>query len=263
MQVTHQRPCILCIGGLDPSGGAGLQADIEAIAQCGGHALPIASCLTVQNTSKAILANVVDTNIIQQQVDALLVDLQIAAFKIGVIPSQEIAIKVAEIITQLPKIPIVLDPVLEASHGIEFVNQETLDSIRDNVLPKTTVVTPNVKELNQLVTGDECITSKARSLCQLGPEHVLVTGTEENSKNIVHYLVNSENVLSEYHCPRLKHEFHGSGCTLSSAISCFLALDMDINKAVKHAQNYTMQSLENADTPGLGQWMPNRTLDKQ
>ena len=260
MQVTQQRPCILCIGGLDPSGGAGLQADIEAIAQCGGHALPIASCLTVQNSSKAISLSVVDASIIQQQADALLNDMDISACKIGVIPNQEIAITIAGIITQLPDIPIVLDPVLSASHGIKFVDQATLDSMRNKVLPAVTVVTPNSAELDQLIAGDECITSKAQSLCQLGPEHVLVTGTDEKTEDVVHYLVNKEKMLNEYHWHRLPHEFHGSGCTLSSALACLLALGLDIQEAVEQAQKYTMQSLKAADIPGQGQWIPNRIL---
>ena len=260
MQTTNQRPCILCIGGLDPSGGAGLQADIEAIAQCGGYALPIASCLTVQDSSNAKSVHSVDSMIIKQQANALFDDMKISACKIGVIPNQEIAITIAQIIKQLPNTPIVLDPVISASHGAKFVDAATLELIKDILLPTVTVATPNTSELNQLITEGECITSKAKSLCILGPQYVLVTGADEETETVVNFLVNSKKVLNEYSWPRQPYSYHGSGCTLSSALACNLAFGLTVNDAVEKAQRYTIKTLEYADMPGQGQWIPKRIL---
>ncbi|MEM8844427.1 MAG: hydroxymethylpyrimidine/phosphomethylpyrimidine kinase [Pseudomonadota bacterium] len=258
MQVPNHRPCVLCIGGLDPSGGAGVQADIEAIAQCGGHALPIISCLTVQNSSAALSVKSINTKIIKQQAEALFTDIKISAVKIGVTPSEDMVETISDIISQLPEIPIVLDPVISASHGIKFANQSVLDAINELLLPKLTVITPNHSELNQIITKDECITSKAQSLCKLGPQYVFLTGVDEHSDHVINYLVDSEKVLEEYHWPRLPHSYHGSGCTVSSALTCFLAHGLEIVDATDKAQSYTMQALELADRPGQGQSIPKR-----
>jgi len=258
MQAENSRPPVLCIGGLDPSGGAGLQADIEAIANCGGHALPIASCLTVQNSIQAFSVSAVDSAIIQQQASALLNDMQIACCKIGVIPNSDVAKSIAGILAQLPNVPVVYDPVLSASSGSEFSNSDTITTIKDILLPAVTVVTPNLKELNTLTDINSDITSQAKSLCELGPEYVFSTGADSNTDHVHNTLFTCDGVKAEYECPRLPHTYHGSGCTLSSALACYLALNFDIIDATEKAQQFTWTSLQNAQPVGSGQWIPNR-----
>jgi hydroxymethylpyrimidine/phosphomethylpyrimidine kinase len=258
MQAENSRPPVLCIGGLDPSGGAGLQADIEAIASCGGHALTIASCLTVQNSLQAFSVSAVDPVLIQKQATALLDDIQIASCKIGVIPNQAIAKTVASILAQLPNVPVVFDPVLSASHGSVFSNTETINTIKDILLPAVTVVTPNLNELNTLVDNHSDITSQAKALCNLGPTYVLATGADSDTQHVHNILFNSDGIKAEYEWPRLPHMYHGSGCTLSSALACYLALDYNIAVAVESAQQFTWQSLQYAQPIGSGQWIPNR-----
>ncbi|MEM7304773.1 MAG: hydroxymethylpyrimidine/phosphomethylpyrimidine kinase [Pseudomonadota bacterium] len=260
MQAINSRPRILCIGGLDPSGGAGLQADIETIANCGGHALSIATCLTVQNSQQAYSVNAVDNEIIQQQAEHLLNDIQISSCKIGVIPNQKIAITIGKVLQKLSDIPVVLDPVMSASHGVKFVGQTALEKIQKCILPNVTVITPNQSELKQLIPGDQSITTKAILLCQSGPEYCLATGADEQTKIISHYLTNKERVIKTYQQPRLPHAYHGSGCTLSSAIAYFLARNLDIEQAVENALHYTMRTLENSDRPGGGQHIPRRSF---
>jgi hydroxymethylpyrimidine/phosphomethylpyrimidine kinase len=258
MQVEISRPPVLCIGGLDPSGGAGLQADIEAIASCGGHALPIASCLTVQNTRQTFSVSAVDPELIKQQASALIEDMPIASCKIGVIPNEEVAKTIASILAQLPKVPVVFDPVLSASHGSEFSNAGTINIIKDILLPRVTIVTPNLKELSILVDSSSDIASQAKSLCDLGPKYVLATGADSDTEYVHNTLFTHEGIKTDYEWPRLPHMYHGSGCTLSSAIACYLALDFNITDAVEKAQQFTWQSLQYAQAIGSGQWIPNR-----
>ena len=261
MQAENSRPPVLCIGGLDPSGGAGLQADIEAVASCGGHALPIASCLTVQNSVQAMSVSAVDTELIRQQASALIDDMHIASCKIGVVPNKAVAVIISEILARLPNVPTVYDPVLSASHGCEFSNTETNKAIKEILLPVVTVVTPNLSELTTLANNNGDIISQAKSLCQLGANYVLATGADSDSDNVHNTLFTGSGIKQEYQWPRLPHHYHGSGCTLSSALACYLALNFDISEAVIKAQQFTWKSLQNAQQIGHGQWIPTRISD--
>ena len=258
MQAENSRPLILVFAGLDPSGGAGLQADIEAISHCGGHALPIASCLTVQNTQQADAVCSVDQQLIQRQVNAILQDMRISACKIGVIPSQSVAVTIAEVIAQFTDIPIIFDPVLTATNGITFSDRATIQVIQKTLLPRVTVMTPNTQELNTLIDGKSAIAAKAQALCAQGPQYVLVTGAEENTRQVKHLLFNLEGLVASFACQRLPHSYHGSGCTLSSALATWLAMNLTISEAIKKAQRYTWLSLQHAEPLGAGQWIPNR-----
>jgi len=258
MQAQNSRPPVLCIGGLDPSGGAGLQADIESIAACGGHALPIASCLTIQNSTQAFSVSAVDPALIEKQASVLFEDIHIASCKIGVIPNEFITNSIASILAQLANAPVVFDPVLAASQGSEFSDLATIKSIKNFLLPAVTIVTPNTKELNMLIDNNDDITAKAQSLCKLGPEWVLVTGADCDTDQVHNTLFSRDGIEAAYQWPRLPHTYHGSGCTLSSAIACYLAVGCDIFAAIEKAQQFTWQSLKHALPIGRGQWIPNR-----
>ncbi len=263
MQAKISRPPVLCIGGLDPSGGAGLQADIESIAHCGGHALPVASCLTVQNSIQAESITAIEPTLIERQVNQLLKDMTIASCKIGVIPNSKVAIVISHILTQLPNIPVVYDPVFSPTQGDEFCNTDTVAIIKNNLLPAITVLTPNAYELNILSNNNlsynhDSLVSQARGLCQMGIEYVLVTGADSPSVDVHNTLVTHSGVVQEYKWPRFPHSYHGSGCTLSSALACYLALGCDIPTAVNRAQQYTWRTLQHAEQIGRGQWIPTR-----
>ena len=258
MHTENSRPAILCFAGLDPCGGAGLQADIETIASCGGHALPIATCLTVQNTLQALSVSAVDRKIIEQQFNALLEDIPIAACKISVIPNASVASSIAELIQQLPDIPIVYDPVISASHGSTFTDIDTINMIKTHLLPSVTVVTPNRSEITTLLGQSVTDIAHAAMLCSFGPKYVLATGADDNSEKVHNTLLSSNGVLERYSYHRLPHQYHGSGCTLSSALATFLAHNKYINTAAKFAQDFTYHSLQSAQSIGQGQWLPTR-----
>ena len=258
MQTQNSRPNILCFAGLDPSGGAGLQADIEAIAHCGGHALPIASCLTVQNSTQAFKVVSVEPELIQQQVEALLQDTTINACKIGVINNQDIAHIIANMLDLLPDSPVVLDPVLRASQGIEFCSADTIAIIKDSLLPHTHIITPNAHELALLAGTDTDEIIQAQLLLDYGVQYVLVTGADTNTEQVTNTLYSNQGIVDQQVWTRLPHHYHGSGCTLSSAIACHLALGLDAINACQAAQAYTWQALSDASQQSQGQFTPMR-----
>ncbi len=258
MHAKNSRPAILCFAGLDPSGGAGLQADIESIAQCGGHALPIATCLTVQDSTQSYTFTVVDNALIAQQARTIIRDIPVAACKIGVIPNVDTARCIAEVLQPLAAVPIVYDPVIAASHGSTFSNLETIGAIKSHLLPQVTVMTPNTNELGILLGKPVTDLAEASTLCHHGPAYLLVTDADEGNHQVCHQLISEDGVLHEDCYPRLSGQFHGSGCTLSSALTAYLAQGYDICESVKRAQQYTYQALQHADSPGRGQKFPYR-----
>lgn len=262
MQAENTSPTVLCFGGLDPSGGAGLQADIEAVAACGGHALPIATCLTIQNTVQAFKSCPIESQLVAQQAESLLQDVSISGCKIGVIPNGDIAAVISEIIRQIPNIPVVLDPVFRASQGSIFSDQTTINNITEMLLPLTSVVTPNFDELMALTSESDSLVARVIELCKLGSDYVLLTDADNSAPKVCNKLFDSQGLIKEYYWPKLPYTYHGSGCTLSSALACFLSMKTEVSTATKLAQEYTWHSLQNAQALGTGQRIPKRINTK-
>ena len=252
----NNRPTILTIAGHDPTGGAGIQADIETINALGGHACSLITALTVQNSANLISFEPVSPELIHRQFLTLLQDFTFQAIKIGLIGSPVLIKTLAELLALVPGIPVILDPVLAAGGGASVANQSLIDLIKSELLARTTLITPNIPEARLLsgqTTADDC----ASSLMQLGCKHILITGTHETSDNVVNRLYSKAAKIT-LDAPRLPLEYHGSGCTLSSAIAFYLASGHSLTNSVKLAQEFTFASLENADHPGHGQAFPVR-----
>jgi hydroxymethylpyrimidine/phosphomethylpyrimidine kinase len=251
-----QRPVVVSFSGHDPSGGAGIQADIEAIVSHRCHAASIITCFTAQNTAN--VANVMPQNPenIMQQADMLLRDMPVHAFKIGLIGHIEVAHAIYEIIQKFPLIPVVLDPILTAGGGKSLADAQLIDAIRTLLLPLTTVLTPNFQEAKRLTQLDDVKACGTR-LLELGAEYALVTGGDENTQSVVNQLF-SANHHESYTWARLPLRYHGSGCTLASSIAALLALGVPSIQAVNDAQEYTWHSLQSAYQTGGGQVNPNR-----
>jgi len=251
------RPVVLCFSGHDPSGGAGIQADIEAIASHRCHAASIVTALTEQdsrNVKKLIPQRPED---IVSQAETLLTDFKVAAFKIGLIGDVGVAQAIARVLRQYPNIPVVLDPVLAAGGGTELAGRQLIDVIVSELLPLTTLLTPNSDEARRL-TGQTDLADCARWLQQRGAEYVLITGTHENSELVHNRLFMPDNLDQTFNWERLPHHYHGSGCTLASSIAALLAQGLEMFTAVNEAQEFTWQSLAAAYLPGHGQHNPDR-----
>ena len=257
-------PIVLTFAATDPSGGAGLQADILTIASMGCHPLSIVTAVTVQDTGGVDDVMPIDAEWVSDQARAVLEDMPGAAFKIGLLGSVENIAAIAEIISDYPDIPLVLDPILTSGRGDELSNEDMLGAMRELLLPQTTILTPNSIEARRLVQNEEndednpSLPECAKRILQLGCEYVLVTGTHEHTPKVINTLYGARGMIRSDNWPRLPGIYHGSGCTLASAIAALLANGLSMEEAVKEAQEYTWQALQFGFRPGMGQHIPDR-----
>jgi hydroxymethylpyrimidine/phosphomethylpyrimidine kinase len=255
-------PVVLTFAASDPSGGAGMQADILTLASMGCHPLSVITAITVQDTLGVEGVQAIDAEWISDQARCLLEDMPVDVFKIGVLGSLEIVSAVAEIVSDYPDTPLVLDPVLASGRGDEFANEDMIDAMRELLLPHTTIVTPNSMEARRFAGIDDeedvPLAVCGERLLSLGAQYVLITGTHEATPEVVNTLYGKGGVVRRDSWPRLPGSFHGSGCTLASAIAAMLANGLDLPEAVREAQDYTWQTLRNAYRPGMGQHLPDR-----
>ncbi len=248
----------MCFSGLDPTGGAGIQADIEAITSMGSHATPIITAHTVQTTENVMRFEAQDPMLLIEQSRAVLDDMDVKAIKTGMLASVEIIEAIHSLLVDYPDIPVVVDPVLCAGDGRELIEQDAKAAIRNLILPLTTILTPNSIEARQLASEADSLTACASALQDHGCEYVLITGTHEQSDDVVNTLYANHRVMETFHWERLPNEYHGSGCTLAASIAGLIAHGLEPFTAINEAQHYTWQSLQHAYPLGRGQWIPNR-----
>lgn len=256
-------PAVLVFAASDPSSGAGIQADILTLSSLGCHPLTALTALTVQDTVGVHSLHPVSAELLEQQARAILEDMPVAAFKIGVLGSVENVLAVSEIVSDYPEIPLILDPVLASGRGDEFSGEEVIAAIRDMLLPQTTLITPNAPEARRLAESDEDESEPAIDVCaarliELGAQYVLITGTHENTPQVINTLWGPDGVVRRDRWERLPGSYHGSGCTLASAIAGCIAGGASIEDAVRDAQDYTWQTLKNGFRAGMGQFIPDR-----
>jgi hydroxymethylpyrimidine/phosphomethylpyrimidine kinase len=255
-------PIVLAFAATDPSGGAGLQADVLTLASMGCHPLSVVTAITIQDTMGVEEVMPLDAEWVADQARCVLEDMPVVTFKIGVLGSTENISAIAEVVSDYPEIPLVLDPVLASGRGDELVTEEMISALRELLIPQTTIITPNSVEARRLVQEDgeedldlaEC----ARRLLAMGCEYVLITGTHENTPLVVNTLYGQDGVVRTDSWERLSGSYHGSGCTLASAIAATIANGLSMSDAVKDAQEYTWQTLKSAFRPGMGQHIPDR-----
>jgi hydroxymethylpyrimidine/phosphomethylpyrimidine kinase len=257
-------PIVLTFAASDPTGGAGIQADILTLASMGCHPLSVITALTVQDTAGVEGVLPVDADWVADQARALLEDMPVAVFKLGMLGSVEAIAAIAEIVADYPDVPLVLDPVLASGRGDQLVDEEMVDAMLRLLLPQTTVLTPNSLEAMRLALDENnendqpTLAECARRLLEAGCEYVLITGTHENTPQVENVLYGHSGVVRSDKWPRLPGSYHGSGCTLASAIAANLANGLEVPEAVRDAQEYTWQTLSSGFRPGMGQYIPDR-----
>lgn len=257
-------PIVLTFAATDPSCGAGMQADILTIASMGCHPLAVVTGITVQDTSGVDDIQAMDSDWVVDQARTVLEDMPVAAFKIGLLGSIENIAAIAEVISDYPDIPLVFDPVLASGRGDELANEDMLDAMRELLLPQTTILTPNSMEARRLIidedneADDPTLEQSAKRILELGCEYVLITGTHENTPKVINTLYGERGIVRADTWPRLPGIYHGSGCTLASAIAALLANGLSMEDAVHEAQEYTWEALKYGFRPGMGQHIPDR-----
>ena len=255
-------PIVLTFAGSDPSGGAGMQADILTLASMGCHPLSVLTAVTVQDTLGVEGLQALDAEWVADQARCLLEDMPVDAFKIGVMGSVENIAAIAEIVSDYPDVPLILDPVLASGRGDELATDEMTHALRELLLPHTTILTPNSMEVRRLADADEdeeaTLAACAARLIECGAEFVLVTGTHEATPQVVNTLYGRSGIVRSDSWQRLPGQYHGSGCTLAAAIAAMLANGLELPEAVREAQDYTWHTLQKAYRPGMGQFLPDR-----
>ena len=248
-------PAVLTFAATDPTSGAGLQADLLALASMGCYPLSVVTALTVQDTAGVESFLAIDPDWVADQARCILEDMPVAAFKMGMLGSTEIVTVVAEVVSDYPDVPLVLDPVFASGRGDEFAGEEMIAAIRELLVPQSTVVTPNIAELRRLAEEDDNEDASnadcAQTLLDTGCEYVLVTGTHDSTADVVNTLYHRGGILRADTWQRLPGSYHGSGCTLAAALAANLARGLDIGDAVYEAQEYTWRALQKAFRPGI------------
>ena len=251
-------PTVLCLSGLDPSGGAGLQADIETLGALHCYALPITTCLTVQNTQGVTQITPVKAALVAQQIQTLLSDICPNYIKVGLLGSTEIFEPLLALLEQQPALPLVVDPILKAGGNQQNLASEMIQQkLMLELLPRALLFLPNASEA-QTLSGQQNIDACADVFAQAGSRYLLITDTQPLQDKIVHALFHQGTQIQQYEFERLPHQYHGSGCTLSSSACAFLCKGQNMETALANALHFTWQSLLHGHKIGAGQWLPNR-----
>jgi hydroxymethylpyrimidine/phosphomethylpyrimidine kinase len=253
-------PVVLAFSASDPTGGAGMQADLLTIASLGCHGLSVLTGITAQDTRGVDAMLAIEPAWILKQARAVLADMSVATFKIGVLASAQNVEAVATILAEHPQMPVVLDPVLASGRGDPLSDSETVQALREMLLPRTTVLTPNSLEARRLSLADPHapLAQCAARLTAVGCEHVLITGAHEEGPSVINTLFDARGLVREDAWPRLPGEYHGSGCTLAAALAACMAKGLTVAEAAHAAQAYAWQALKASFAPGRGQQIPNR-----
>jgi hydroxymethylpyrimidine/phosphomethylpyrimidine kinase len=253
---SAERPAVLLsIGGSDPTGGAGIQADLKTFQHFGVHGLSVITAVTVQNTTGVLSTNPVSAELVHAQLAALADDIRFNAIKIGMLTTAEVVHVVAEFIAA-QNIPTVLDPIIASSNGVRFSEDDAIDRLKKELLPLATIVTPNLPETERL-TGlrmetEDSIIHASLLLHDMGSKAMLIKGGHAHgdaSRDLFYDGLGIEWVSA----PRSMKHVHGTGCLLSSAIASYLATGTPLRDAVLGAKEFITSMLEQAAPLGSGQ----------
>lgn len=258
-------PTVLVCAGLDPTGGAGLQADIQVCSAFGVHSLPCMTINTVQTTQKVFRFDSADVRLLQQQLDALAMDCTLSAIKIGAGGS----VRILEVLAGFMRtswIPIVIDPVFCGGGGGFLSDEDYASFLMSELVPLATLITPNREELIRM-TGVDTQSEALAAIFRAGAKNVLLTGGDSpeppGQDQVINHLYraspdHSIQRVQTWSSPRLAGQFHGTGCTLSTAIACLMAQGHPLVEAIEQAERWVQTTLIHAYPIGQGQWIPNR-----
>lgn len=252
-------PCVLAIGGHDPSSGAGVVADAQAILALKAWPLTLITSLTSQNSKTVSQVWHQEPENLLEQLTTLTSEFTPSAIKLGVLGSLELQEAITQWLKNQPRCPVVLDPVISSTSGHSFCSAEQLEHLREELLPLVSVLTPNQPELEQLAPQATTTEGRVADLFKQGCRALLLTGTHNQTQAIRNQLFTASGTLPQVsRWPRLDDEFHGSGCTLAAALAALLARGEALEVASHLAQDFTWNSLKQAVRPSEGHPLPLR-----
>jgi hydroxymethylpyrimidine/phosphomethylpyrimidine kinase len=250
-------PIALSIAGSDPSGGAGIQADLKTFSALGVYGAAAIASLTAQNTKGVTGVHQVPAEFISAQIDAVLGDLAVGAVKIGMMGSQPAIEAIAKSLLRWSAKNVVLDPVMIATSGDRLLEPGAVEALRTTLIPLALIVTPNLPEaaalLNESVaTAEDAIIEQGRRILAFGSHTVLIKGGHGEGPDSVDYLVSENNVMRLASKRIATNNTHGTGCSLSSAIAAGLAKGEELETAVRHAKDFVSAAIAASDRLKVG-----------
>lgn len=249
---------VLCCSGHDPTGGAGIQADIEAVAAREAHTLALITALTVQDTCNVTASEAVAPELLQRQIDCLLEDCPVSAIKIGLLGSAEQLPVIAALLERC-RVPVVMDPILRAGGGKDLPAAKFRDAVIGQLFPRCTLLTPNAAEA-RCWTGEMDLDAAGRALLSWGAQNVLITGGDEADAVVFNRWYRHGGIVRVFEMPRLPGSYHGAGCSLAATIAARLALGQPMEDALERSQKDVHRMLQAARTVGRGRALPRRIL---
>jgi len=236
---------VLTIAGSDSGGGAGVQADIKTISACGCYASSAITAITVQNTLGVTAVHAVPVEYIQQQIEAVLEDIDANSVKIGMLHSSEVTICVADMIKKYKIKDVVVDPIMVSTSGHRLIEESAIETLTSELLPLARVITPNIPEAEILLGGKALdkqsqLYDSARELGEkYGTSVLLKAGHLTEEKLVDIFYNNEEKTITELPSIRVNTKnTHGTGCTMSSALASFIAKGLTLDEAARHAKDY-------------------------
>lgn len=251
-----KTPRVLTIAGSDSGGGAGIQADLRTMAYHGCFGMSAITAVTAQNTQGVVAIEPVSVPVIQQQIQAVINDIGVDAIKVGMLPSSDTIEVVAEELGKLNHIPIVLDPVMVSTSGSRLIDDNAIIGLLEKLFPLSLVVTPNLIEAKVLtsnpIVSDADIEAAGIKLLESGTKSALIKGGHRDNGTANDCLISTKGPLwFRQSCINTKNT-HGSGCTLSTAIACFLAKGYSIAEAIQNAKAFITECLSSFKDTTLG-----------
>ena len=249
---------VLIIAGSDSGGGAGIQADIKAVTALNGFAMTAITALTAQNTLGVQGIHEVPPDFVTEQIRVVMSDLGADCIKTGMLHRAEVVHAVADALeAYAPDVPLIVDPVMVAKGGASLLEESATLAIRQRIIPRATLITPNAPEAAVLAgmevkTQEDAMTA-ARSLATLGPKSILVTGghVDNDAGMVTDVFLHGEGTMDVFESERIETQHtHGTGCTLASAIAAGVAAGMDMREAIIRARHYVHEAIRTA--PGFG-----------
>lgn len=255
---TTQPPIVLSIAGSDPSGGAGIQADLKTFCAFGVYGAAVITALTAQNTTGVQGVHAIPASFVQEQIKSVAADFKVAAVKTGMLGDAATVIAVCEALTTFQLSPLVADPVMVATSGDVLLEKSAIGAIQNQLVPIASVLTPNLPEAAlltdlPLAETEQDMIRQGEVLLKLGCQAALIKGGHATSAKEATDILVTRAGWQAFRGPIVEtRNTHGTGCTLSSAIAASLALGLDLADAVRRAKDFVSQGLAQARTWRLG-----------
>ncbi|MBV1879915.1 MAG: hydroxymethylpyrimidine/phosphomethylpyrimidine kinase [Pseudomonadales bacterium] len=256
LSIDQDPPVVMAFSDHDPSGASGVQADVETLFSIGCHCSSITTSITSQDTYEYRDSIAIDSDVVNNQARAILEDMMVAAFKVGLVNSVENVHAIYEVLADYPEKQVIFEPALSSLHS-QFAVQ-IIESLRILILPLSHIVTLSLKETRLLCPQADNLEASIQEIMDAGTEHVLVSDIGKEPHHTVNRLYSETGETHEWRRERLPHNYLGTSSTLAASIAAHIAHGFDTVTAIDKAQTYTWNSLKNGRRMGMGQYIPNR-----